>query len=95
MPTRCSEVIRTASCSWRWWPIEIYRSTAVIKAFDLQEGLNHMGNWLFLTGSLSASNTSGRTTASWPMWHRPVPWSPTANLRISLTPGPHPGRAQH
>jgi cytochrome oxidase Cu insertion factor (SCO1/SenC/PrrC family) len=33
---------------------EIYRSTAVIKAFDLQEGLNHMGNWLFLTGSLAA-----------------------------------------
>ena len=33
---------------------EIYRSTAVIKAFDRQEGLEHMANWLFLTGSLPA-----------------------------------------
>ena len=33
---------------------EIYRSTAIIKAFDLQEGLEHMRNWLFLTGSLPA-----------------------------------------
>jgi len=33
---------------------EIYRSTAFTKAFDRQEGLDHMRNWLFLTGSLSA-----------------------------------------
>jgi cytochrome oxidase Cu insertion factor (SCO1/SenC/PrrC family) len=33
---------------------EIYRSTAVTRAFDRQEGLDHMRNWLFLTGSLSA-----------------------------------------
>ena len=33
---------------------EIYRSTAFTNAFDRQEGLVHMRNWLFLTGSLSA-----------------------------------------
>ncbi len=33
---------------------EIYRSTAFTRAFDRQEGLDHMRNWLFLTGSLSA-----------------------------------------
>ena len=33
---------------------QIYRSTAFTKAFDRQEGLEHMRNWLFLTGSLSA-----------------------------------------
>jgi cytochrome oxidase Cu insertion factor (SCO1/SenC/PrrC family) len=33
---------------------EIYRSTAFTKAFDRQEGLDHMKNWLYLTGSLSA-----------------------------------------
>jgi cytochrome oxidase Cu insertion factor (SCO1/SenC/PrrC family) len=33
---------------------EIYRSTAFTNAFDRQEGLDHMRNWLFLTGSLSA-----------------------------------------
>jgi cytochrome oxidase Cu insertion factor (SCO1/SenC/PrrC family) len=33
---------------------EIYRSTAVTQAFDRQEGLDQMRNWLFLTGSLSA-----------------------------------------
>jgi cytochrome oxidase Cu insertion factor (SCO1/SenC/PrrC family) len=32
----------------------IYRSTAFTRAFDRQEGLEHMSNWLFLTGSLSA-----------------------------------------
>ncbi len=32
----------------------IYRSTAFTKAFDRQEGLKHMRNWLFLTGSLPA-----------------------------------------
>jgi len=30
----------------------IYRSTAVIRAFDRAEGLTHLANWLFLTGSL-------------------------------------------
>jgi len=30
----------------------IYRSTALTNAFDRQEGLEHMGNWLFLTGPL-------------------------------------------
>jgi cytochrome oxidase Cu insertion factor (SCO1/SenC/PrrC family) len=33
---------------------EIYRSTVFTRAFDHQEGLDHMRNWLFLTGSLSA-----------------------------------------
>jgi cytochrome oxidase Cu insertion factor (SCO1/SenC/PrrC family) len=33
---------------------EDYRSTAFTKAFDRQEGLDHMKNWLYLTGSLSA-----------------------------------------
>jgi cytochrome oxidase Cu insertion factor (SCO1/SenC/PrrC family) len=33
---------------------EVYRSTAFTKAFDRQEGLDHMKNWLYLTGSLSA-----------------------------------------
>jgi cytochrome oxidase Cu insertion factor (SCO1/SenC/PrrC family) len=32
---------------------EIYRSTAFTNAFDRQEGLEHMRNWLFLTGSQS------------------------------------------
>ena len=32
----------------------IYRTTALTNAFDRQEGLEHMRNWLFLTGSLSA-----------------------------------------
>ncbi|HXQ62606.1 MAG TPA: SCO family protein [Acidimicrobiales bacterium] len=31
---------------------QIYRSTAFTKAFDRQEGLDHMRNWLFLTGSV-------------------------------------------
>jgi len=33
---------------------QIYRSTAFTDAFDRQEGLEHMRNWLYLTGSLSA-----------------------------------------
>ncbi len=32
----------------------IYRTTALTNAFDRQEHLAHMSNWLFLTGSLSA-----------------------------------------
>ncbi len=32
----------------------IYRTTALTNAFDRQEGLDHMSNWLFLTGSISA-----------------------------------------
>ncbi|HVA02570.1 MAG TPA: SCO family protein [Acidimicrobiales bacterium] len=32
----------------------IYRTTALTNAFDRQEGLEHMTNWLFLTGSVSA-----------------------------------------
>jgi len=31
----------------------IYRSISFTNAFDRQEGLDHMGNWLYLTGSLS------------------------------------------
>ena len=31
---------------------QIYRSTAFTRAFDRQEGLDHMRNWLFLTGPL-------------------------------------------
>jgi cytochrome oxidase Cu insertion factor (SCO1/SenC/PrrC family) len=31
----------------------IYRSISFTNAFDRQEGLAHMGNWLYLTGSLS------------------------------------------
>ena len=30
----------------------LFRSTAVVRAFDRQEGLNHIANWLFLTGSI-------------------------------------------
>jgi cytochrome oxidase Cu insertion factor (SCO1/SenC/PrrC family) len=33
---------------------QIYRSTAFTNAFDRQEGLTHMRNWLYLTGSVSA-----------------------------------------
>jgi cytochrome oxidase Cu insertion factor (SCO1/SenC/PrrC family) len=33
---------------------QIYRSTAFTDAFDRQEGLDHMRNWLFLTGPLPA-----------------------------------------
>ncbi len=33
---------------------QIYRSTAFTEAFDRQEGLDHMRNWLFLTGPLPA-----------------------------------------
>ncbi len=33
---------------------QIYRSTAFTNAFDRQEGLEHMRNWLYLTGSLPA-----------------------------------------
>jgi cytochrome oxidase Cu insertion factor (SCO1/SenC/PrrC family) len=32
----------------------IYRATTFTNAFDRQEGLNHMRNWLYLTGSMSA-----------------------------------------
>jgi protein SCO1/2 len=32
----------------------IYRTTALTNAFDRQEGLEHMSNWLFLTGPVSA-----------------------------------------
>ena len=32
----------------------LYSSTALTNAFDQQEGLDHLANWLFLTGSLSA-----------------------------------------
>ncbi len=32
----------------------IYRSAAFTNAFDRQEGLNHLANWYYLTGSLSA-----------------------------------------
>ena len=32
----------------------IYRTTALTVAFDRQEGLEHMHNWLFLTGSLES-----------------------------------------
>jgi cytochrome oxidase Cu insertion factor (SCO1/SenC/PrrC family) len=32
----------------------IYRSTAITRAFDRQEGLEHIRNWLFLTGSRAA-----------------------------------------
>jgi len=32
----------------------IYRSLAVVQAFNKQEHLDHISNWLFLTGSLSA-----------------------------------------
>jgi cytochrome oxidase Cu insertion factor (SCO1/SenC/PrrC family) len=32
----------------------IYRSVAVTAAFDKQEGLEHLGNWLFLTGTVPA-----------------------------------------
>jgi cytochrome oxidase Cu insertion factor (SCO1/SenC/PrrC family) len=31
----------------------IYRSTAFTDAFDRQEGLSHVANWLYLTGSLA------------------------------------------
>ena len=31
----------------------IYRSTSFTNAFDRQEGLSHVGNWLYLTGSVS------------------------------------------
>jgi cytochrome oxidase Cu insertion factor (SCO1/SenC/PrrC family) len=31
----------------------VYRSVAYTKAFDSQEGLSHLPNWLFLTGSLA------------------------------------------
>ena len=30
----------------------IYRSVAAVDAFDRQEGMSHLANWLFLTGSL-------------------------------------------
>jgi cytochrome oxidase Cu insertion factor (SCO1/SenC/PrrC family) len=32
----------------------LYRSQAAMLAFDRTEGLNHLKNWLYLTGSLSA-----------------------------------------
>jgi len=32
----------------------IYRATTFTNAFDRQEGLDHMRNWLYLTGSMSA-----------------------------------------
>jgi cytochrome oxidase Cu insertion factor (SCO1/SenC/PrrC family) len=32
----------------------IYRSTAFTQAFDREEGLSHVGNWLYLTGSVAA-----------------------------------------
>jgi cytochrome oxidase Cu insertion factor (SCO1/SenC/PrrC family) len=32
----------------------IYRSIAFTQAFDRQEGLSHVGNWLYLTGSVAA-----------------------------------------
>jgi cytochrome oxidase Cu insertion factor (SCO1/SenC/PrrC family) len=31
----------------------LYRSTAVTAAFDRQEGLDHMDNWIYLTGSVA------------------------------------------
>jgi len=31
----------------------IYRSVAATQAFDREEGLSHVGNWLFLTGSVA------------------------------------------
>jgi protein SCO1/2 len=31
----------------------LYRSTALTAAFDRQEGLDHVGNWTYLTGSLA------------------------------------------
>jgi len=31
----------------------VYRSTSYTQAFDQQEGMAHLGNWYFLTGSLS------------------------------------------
>ena len=31
----------------------IYRSTAFTNAFDRQEGLSHVANWLYLTGSVA------------------------------------------
>jgi cytochrome oxidase Cu insertion factor (SCO1/SenC/PrrC family) len=33
---------------------QVYRSAEYANAFDRQEGLEHMRNWLFLTGSLPA-----------------------------------------
>jgi len=32
----------------------VYRSTAVMRAFDRAEGLDHLRNWLYLTGTLHA-----------------------------------------
>jgi protein SCO1 len=32
----------------------IYRATSFTNAFDRQEGLDHMRNWLYLTGSVAA-----------------------------------------
>ena len=40
-----------ASTWWRWWPTPSTLSTAVMIAFDKQEGLDHVPNWTFLTGS--------------------------------------------
>jgi cytochrome oxidase Cu insertion factor (SCO1/SenC/PrrC family) len=34
----------------------LYRSTALIAAFDRQEGLDHVANWTYLTGSLTRLN---------------------------------------
>src|SRR3984957_8512266 len=47
----------------------IYRSISFTNAFDRQEGLAHMGNWLYLTGSLSqlrrVGNSSGVLVETW------------------------------
>ncbi len=41
----------------------VYRSAAYTRAFDAQEGLSRLPNWLFLTGSLSQLQQTWRSYA--------------------------------
>ena len=77
-----------------WWPWSTTRCTPprrVTAAFDRQEGLEHLANWTFLTGSLPQLHRCGTTTGSRPRSPRPVPWWPTATSSISSTRPATPG----
>ena len=79
-----------------------YRAVAFTRAFDQQEGLNTVGNWLYLTGSLSELGKVWEPTGSPCRTCPPArcprtttwPWSSTGRGTSAMsclpTPGPAP-----
>jgi cytochrome oxidase Cu insertion factor (SCO1/SenC/PrrC family) len=82
----------------------LYRSTALTAAFDRQEGLDHLANWMYLTGSLDQlekvwdaySVQTAVTPAGGMVAHSDIVYviDPQGRIRVILNADPGDGSAE-